>query len=197
VAPSVRNIIHRHRDLVLSSLLLVGFIVAVGLRVLIGGHDVAQSTTAGLIFAVCLVSLSMAVGVQLHWSWQIVGIGLLGGTMLCIPAALAHALAHRELAMSSGYISWAAVASIVAFSEELFLRGALFAVLTKWHGEVFAVTIGALAFACLHIPLYGWHVLPLDFGVGLFLGTLRLVSGSVVAPGIAHVVADLVGWWLR
>jgi hypothetical protein len=38
--------------------------------------------------------------------------------------------------------------------------------------------------------------LPLDLAVGLLLGGLRIVSGGVLAPAVAHVVADLVGGWL-
>jgi len=37
----------------------------------------------------------------------------------------------------------------------------------------------------------------LDFAVGVGLGALRLWSGSVTAPALAHVGADLAGWWLR
>ena len=48
----------------------------------------------------------------------------------------------------------------------------------------------------LHVPLYGWHVVPLDLGVGLFLGGLRLLTGGAVAPAVAHTVADLATWWI-
>ncbi len=59
-----------------------------------------------------------------------------------------------------------------------------------------AVLATSLLFALIHVPLYGWHVVPLDFGVGVFLAGLRLASGSVTAPVIAHVVADLATWWV-
>ena len=48
----------------------------------------------------------------------------------------------------------------------------------------------------MHVPFYGWHVVPLDLGVGVFLAGLRLASGSVAAPAIAHIVADLATWWV-
>ena len=54
----------------------------------------------------------------------------------------------------------------------------------------------SVVFALLHVPLYGWHVVPLDLGVGLWLAGLRLISGGVAAPAVAHVVADLATWWL-
>jgi hypothetical protein len=48
----------------------------------------------------------------------------------------------------------------------------------------------------MHVPLYGVGALPLDLAVGLLLGGLRIVSGSVLAPAIAHVLADIAGGWL-
>jgi hypothetical protein len=45
--------------------------------------------------------------------------------------------------------------------------------------------------------VYGWAVVPLDIAVGVWLGTLRAVTGTVAAPAIAHSLADLAGWWLR
>jgi hypothetical protein len=48
----------------------------------------------------------------------------------------------------------------------------------------------------MHVPLYGWHVVPLDLGVGLWLAGLRLATGGIAAPAIAHAVADLATWWV-
>ena len=53
-----------------------------------------------------------------------------------------------------------------------------------------------VAFALLHVPLYGWHVVPLDLAVGLVFAGLRLATGSAAAPAVAHSVADLATWWL-
>jgi len=195
--PAISNRLHGRPNFAPSSLLLLGFIAAAGLRVLIGRPQVAQSVAAGVVFAGCLTGLSLAAGVRWVWSRRAVWIGLLGGLALCVPAYALHAMAHRGWAPAAGYGTWSMAASVVALSEELFLRGALYEAVTTWRGEAAAVFIGAIAFACLHIPLYGWHVVPLDFGVGLFLGWLRLLSGSVVAPEAAHVAADLAGWWVR
>ena len=54
----------------------------------------------------------------------------------------------------------------------------------------------AVCFALLHVPLYGWHVVPLDLAVGLVLGGLRHGTGTAAAPAVTHVGADLVGWFL-
>jgi membrane protease YdiL (CAAX protease family) len=85
----------------------------------------------------------------------------------------------------------------VAVAEELLLRGALFDALRRWRNPTTAIAVTAVAFAALHIPLYGWSVAPLDLAVGVFLGVLRERTGSVVAPALTHTVADLLGWWLR
>jgi len=47
------------------------------------------------------------------------------------------------------------------------------------------------------VPLYGWHVLPLDLAVGVVLGGLRQATGTAAAPAITHVLADVAGWFLR
>ena len=120
---------------------------------------------------------------------------------------------------------WALITIVVATAEELILRGVLFDAIYSAAGgggslaetrtvadaaapderalagvEGRAVAVAVLAtsllFALIHVPLYGWHVVPLDFGVGVFLAGLRLASGSVTAPVIAHVVADLATWWV-
>jgi membrane protease YdiL (CAAX protease family) len=59
-----------------------------------------------------------------------------------------------------------------------------------------AVVVAAIAFALLHAPLYGWHAVPLDLAVGVVLGATRALAGTWTAPAIAHVGADLAGWWL-
>jgi membrane protease YdiL (CAAX protease family) len=81
-------------------------------------------------------------------------------------------------------------------AEEVLLRGVLFAEIGEALGTAAAVVLTAIAFALLHVPLYGPGVLPLDLAVGLWLGTLRVVSGSVTAPAAAHTLADIAAWWL-
>lgn len=102
------------------------------------------------------------------------------------------------------FLSWAAITVLVAGAEELLLRGALFdrilaAVGARGAGRrgiVVAVVVTSTVFAVMHVPLYGWHVVPLDLGVGCCLAGLRIVTGGVAAPAAAHAVADLATWWL-
>ena len=67
--------------------------------------------------------------------------------------------------------------------------------LSDWR-EVVALLVTSVLFALIHVPVYSPSVVPLDFGVGLLLGGLRLWFGGPVAPAAAHVLADLATWWL-
>ena len=98
---------------------------------------------------------------------------------------------------TDGFATWAAVVLVVATAEEVFLRGALYDAVEDVAGAVPAIVVGAVAFALLHVPLYGWHVVPLDLAVGLVLGGLRQATGTPAAPAVTHVGADVVGWFLR
>lgn len=177
--------------------LLAGFAVSVGLRVLVGGDNVAQSIAAGLVFAGCLVALSVAARTRVPFSWRAVGLGLLGVVVVCLPVGFEEAVAVRPLRSTTGFLPWASAVVVVASAEEVFLRGALFeAVRARWSVR-WAVVVGALAFALLHVPLYGWQAVPLDLAVGLVLGGLRAEAGTPLAPAVTHVGADLIGWFLR
>jgi membrane protease YdiL (CAAX protease family) len=128
---------------------------------------------------------------------QTVAIGLVGGTALVVLALVTRWpgpwLPFRPAA---SFLPWATVTVLVATAEEAVLRGALFDALDEAGGTVIALAATSVAFALLHGPLYGWHVVPLDLGVGLCLGGLRVLTGGVAAPAVAHAVADLATWWI-
>jgi membrane protease YdiL (CAAX protease family) len=179
-------------------LLLLGFSCAIALRLVTSGSAGARSVTGGLVFAGCLAALCVAAGVSFPTSLKTDTLtGIAGGLALAAAALLRSGLVLPATRNANGFLPWITVAATVAVSEEAFLRGALYALLQRLHGEVVAVVGAAAAFAGLHVPLYGWHVLPLDFGVGLVLGLLRLLSGSWGGAAVAHVLADAAGWWLR
>jgi membrane protease YdiL (CAAX protease family) len=123
-------------------------------------------------------------------------VGSAGASVLVALAAATHPAGLPPLRPSDTFAPWALVTIAVAAAEELVLRGVLFGRLEARAGPILAVVATSAVFAVMHVPLYGWHVVPLDLGVGLWLGGLRLLSGSVVAPAIAHVLADLATWWL-
>ncbi|HUR14918.1 MAG TPA: CPBP family intramembrane glutamic endopeptidase [Mycobacteriales bacterium] len=174
--------------------LLAGLAVAVGMRVVVGDHDVARSIPAGLVFAACLLVLSLAARTRVPVTRRAVVLGLVGVVVVCLPVGLGHLLALRPLHATDGFLPWALAVIVVAGAEEVFLRGTLFEALrTPW----VAVLVSAVAFALLHVPLYGWQAVPLDLAVGVVLGGLRLEAGTAAAPAVTHIGADLVGWFLR
>ena len=85
---------------------------------------------------------------------------------------------------------------VVASAEEALLRGRLFDGVERSGGMAAAIVVTSAAFALMHVPLYGWQVVPLDLAVGVVLGGLRLSTRGVIAPAAAHTVADLATWWL-
>ncbi len=182
--------------MLLVGVLMIGFGASLGLRIVLGGYSVAQSIPAGLAFASCLLLLTLAAGTRAIINRKVVLIGIAGGLFLCLPAMFIHLLGSSKLHGGKGYLSWAAAATTVAFAEEAFLRGALFDVIKKWRTEKEAVIIAAILFTALHIPLYGWRIVPLDFAVGIWLGVIRSLSGTFVASGMAHAIADLASWWI-
>lgn len=177
-------------------LLLAGFLAALLIRLIIGGSSVSTSLEAGLVFGVCLYLYAFFCGAEFIVNRKVVAAGLVGGAFLCLPAILIHLTSGDRFNPSSGYLAWAAATSFIAFAEEAFLRGVLFDSIQKSHGPKAAIVVTSILFAAIHLPMYGWQAIPLDLAVGLWLGCLRRWTGSFVAPGLAHVIADLVGWWL-
>lgn len=177
---------------------LVGLCIAVIMRVEIAGVRGASSPLAGVVFGVALLLIAGACGMRRpELTMRHVGWGVGGAAVLCVPPLLVRVLSGGISEPAAALPVWAAVVTLVAVAEELLLRAALFEAVVRWRGERAAIVLTAVAFALLHVPIYGWHVLPLDLAVGVALGVLRVVAGSVSAPAIAHVLADLAGWFLR
>ena len=180
-----------------SSLLLLAFAGAVAVRVAVAGPAGASSIAAGLVFAALLVAFAARLCTPPRVNVRSVAIGLVGAAVLLAPVAISHGTGALSLrGDSTAYAGWALATAVVATAEEAFLRGALFGALQRWRGTDVAVVGAAIAFAALHVPLYGWRAVPLDLAVGLGLGALRVAAGSWTAPAVAHVGADLAGWWL-
>ena len=177
---------------------LGGLALALFLRLRVAGAEGAHSVVAGAVFGVTLLAVAAACGFErTSLSWRQVRWGVGGAAVLCLPALLHHIATPGQAAPISLLPAWAAVVTLVAVAEELLLRGAVYEAICRWRGQDTAIAVTAIAFALLHVPLYGWQVAPLDLAVGVFLGVLRRVAASVTAPALAHALADLAGWWLR
>ena len=159
---------------------------------------VGDALVIGVAFGLTLGALALATGLRLAippLGALVVGSG--GGVVLVGLAVLISRSGPALIAgQSSALLPWALVTVLVATSEEWILRGVLFDLVDRRAGTLAAVAVTSAIFALMHVPLYGWHVVPLDLGVGLWLGGLRLLTGSVAAPAVAHVLADLATWWL-
>jgi hypothetical protein len=119
-----------------------------------------------------------------------------GGVVIAIPRVV-HGLAPAAIGMRpEPFVAWVAITGVVVLGEEAVLRGALFDALERAAGAVAAVAVTSVAFALIHVPLYGWQVVPLDLGVGIWFAGLRVASGGAGAPTVAHLLADLSTWWL-
>ena len=182
-----------------AGLLTAGLALALGLRMALAGDEGTRSAAAGLAFAGALGALVIAS------PWRpatprlrdaLVGIG--GGSILVLPALYFRATTLVPVLgfPPSSFPTWVLVVGAVALSEEMLLRGALFAAIAASSGVTTAVSVTAIVFALLHVPLYGWGALPLDLAVGVWLSGLRAVTGSVTAPAVAHLLADGAAWWV-
>lgn len=182
------------------ALLIAGLAGACALRVATGGTVPVASYPAALAFAGALLALSLGAGwrftVDRRWP-RALAAGVAGAAILV--AAWATAVPHVPLSAGQHLgplLVWTPLVAVVAGAEEIVLRGALFGALFERGGAPVAIALTSLVFALMHVPLYGWGALPLDLAAGVLLGGLRLLSGGVTAPFVAHLLADLAGGWL-
>jgi len=80
---------------------------------------------------------------------------------------------------------------IAAIAEELFFRRFVYGWLAA-RSEGLAIVGAAALFALIHVPTYGFGVLPIDFAAGLLLGWQRRESGTWMSSGVTHIVANIV-----
>lgn len=171
---------------------------ATALRSIAGGASPAASPGAALLFSAVLSAAALLTGLRpSRIPWAGVGLGIAGAAILVALSLVGLprvVLGARAVAGSLAW--WVPLVTLVAASEELVLRGVLFDALRDRGGEAAAVAVTALLFAVIHLPLYGLGSLGLDVSVGVFLGCLRVISGNVTAPLVAHVLADVATGWI-
>ena len=149
------------------------------------------------------VAVALAFGLRLRPSE--LGLTRPGGVALAGVVVAATVLAGAAL-LNRPVVHLPALPSLVAGlalfglftapAEELLFRGVLYGVVARIAGPVAAVALSSLAFALVHVPVYGFASLPLALTAGAILGWLRWWSGSLAAPAAVHVVADLALLWL-
>ncbi len=173
----------------------LGMVVAVRWAATVSGAG--DGIAIGLVFGVSLAIVALSSG-RLIWAANpsSIALGLAVGGALVGLAMVSRGPIAVPVAAPSAFGAWALVTILVAVTEEAVLRGALFDAIEDVGGAAVSVVATSLVFGLIHVPLYGWHVLPLDIGVGLALAGLRLITGGIAAPAAAHAIADLATWWL-
>lgn len=88
--------------------------------------------------------------------------------------------------------STALAASLVAaVGEEAFFRRGAYAWLARWGAPV-AITGSALAFALVHVSMYGWGAAAVDLAAGLVFSWQRWATGRWSVSAATHAFANLV-----
>ena len=161
-----------------------------------GGHPVAVLTA---LFAV-LLAVSVAWPAAPAAATPLPAAGTAPPVSAVIPPAGVLALGMAAFALGRFLSSGGArpvpiglalaLNTLAAVAEEAFFRRLVYATLLRG-GAAAAVVGSAVAFAAVHVTVYGPWVLPLDLAAGLVLGWQRWASGSWRVPALTHVVANL------
>jgi len=105
--------------------------------------------------------------------------------------------ALRPTSVADALVSVAAIAVVPALCEEALFRGIVLGALRPAAGPWLAVAVQAFLFALIHLdataggPPVTYRV-PFTFAVGLALGALRLRTGSLAGPALAHAALNTI-----
>lgn len=142
------------------------------------------------------------------WTWTTspaadVGLGAAVAAVVCAVSWSFSIMTHhgrllaRDLAMVlRGIPAWGIplVAASAGVAEEAVFRGALWTVLETSAGPAAAFLLTSVTFGAAHglfsRRLVAWSVFALLSG--LLLGLLRILTGGLLAPVVAHVLVDAV-----
>jgi membrane protease YdiL (CAAX protease family) len=129
-------------------------------------------------------------------SWRTLATGLAAGTLaILVPSALLLASGRLQLEPQPAIESWAEAARVAfcvlvpaALVEEVALRGYLLSTLRDVIRAPGAVAVTSVLFALLHLFNPGPTIVSTAVVAlaGVFLATVRLVTGSLYAAWIAH-----------
>ena len=151
------------------------------------GHLTALTVTLLAILVASLLVPAVRSSARLH-----------PGVMLTVGlAAVALALLTGGRPMPAPLIAWALPLTLLAaVAEEALFRRAMYGALER-RGTLVAIGATALAFALVHVPIYGVAVFPVDLGAGLLLSWQRWAAGSWTVPAATHAAANVVMTVLR
>lgn len=142
---------------------------------------------AALAFLACALMGRRLIGIAIPVGPLPMGVaaGLAGAALfLALPV-----LTHQGPWRGPGW--WLPLAAVVSVGEELAARGLVFGLLEP-AGAGVAMSGSALIFGAMHLVPYPVAALPLLLAAGLVLGYLRWVTRGLLAPAVAHVLANAV-----
>jgi membrane protease YdiL (CAAX protease family) len=171
-------------------------VLAIGLPI---ARDLAIKSNPGYRFGLALaaylalVSVSILFMVAGGFGRDQVGIGRPGAASLALGLLAGFALllqpltGHQLGRVAPAAMMWIAPA---AAAEEFVFRGVLFAALERAGGVWLALVGSTAAFTLAHLAADPSASLILVLVLGAYLGLLRLLSSSLWAPGVAHILIN-------
>jgi membrane protease YdiL (CAAX protease family) len=132
--------------------------------------------------------------------WMVAGVVLTTASVLLVFFQVAPPRLGTGASLLTTLRPWSLVIAGIAFAllnalvEEVLFRGAVLHHLGDTLGWWTAAVVQALAFGMLHLNGYPYGPLGVALAAvyGLILGVMRLRSGGLLAPWIAHVLTDIV-----
>jgi membrane protease YdiL (CAAX protease family) len=144
-----------------------------------------------------LVAVFVTIGVVGAW-WPVVRRDAPAGlartawvASVGVGAFLVGRLVAGGTAAAPALVGYVVLNSLAAVAEEALFRRLLYDALAGF-GAVVAVVGSAVAFAAVHVTVWGLWVLPLDLAAGLVLSWQRWACGRWSVPAATHVFANLV-----
>jgi hypothetical protein len=165
-------------------------ILAGGITLLLARPALADGSAGPALLATCYLGIGAAALSMREASPPLSALGRLPVLLIGIAAILVVAwVVGPWPPLRLGWMG-APVGVLAAVAEEALFRRLAYARLLRFGAGV-AILGSALAFALLHVPLYGIEVLPVDLGAGLLLSWQRWASGTWTVPAATHAAAEL------
>jgi membrane protease YdiL (CAAX protease family) len=165
-------------------------ILAGGITLLLGRPVLAGASAAPALLAACYLGIGVAALSVRDTAPSSTALGRLPVLIVGLAAILLVAWVVGPWPPLRLGWTGAPVGALAAVAEEALFRRLAYTRLLRF-GAAVAVIGTALAFALLHVPLYGVEVLPVDLGAGLLLSWQRWACGTWTVPAATHAAAEL------